>query len=109
MIDANWPVSGGSVDHIATPRAIGFDPIADTKQFLGHKGQTPTQIVLLTKPPRSWTLLPLGESDRPDSPHFDDQAERLFSKGTMKPTYFLDRGELIKHVESKSIVFYNAP
>lgn len=105
----NWPVSGGSVDHIATPRAIGFDPIADTRQFLGHKGQTSTQVVLLTKPPRSWTLLPLGESDRPDSPHFDDQAQRLFSKGTMKPTFFLDRAELIKHVESKSTVFYDAP
>ena len=100
-----WPVSGGSVANIATPRAISFEPIAGTKKFLGHGGQTSTQIVLLTKPPRSWTLLPLGESDRNDSPHFDDQAERLFSKGTMKPTYFLDKSELIKHVESKTVVF----
>jgi len=106
---ANWPVSGGSVDHIATPRAIGFDPIAGTKQYLGHKGQTSTQVVLLTRPPRSWTLLPLGESDHTDSPHFDDQAQRLFSKGTMKPTYFLDKSELIKHVESKTVVYRDNP
>ena len=61
--------------------------------------------MLLTKPPKSWTLLPLGESDRPDSPHYDDQAQRLFSKGTMKPTYFLDKSELVKHVESKTVVY----
>jgi acyl-homoserine lactone acylase PvdQ len=102
-----WPVSGGSVANIATPRAISFEPIEGTKTFLGHGGQTSTQIVLLTKPPKSWTLLPLGESDRTDSPHYDDQAQRIFSKGTMKPTYFLDKGELIKHVESKKVVYRN--
>ncbi len=99
-----WPVSGGSVDNIATPRAISFEPIAGTKTFLGHGGQTSTQIVLLTKPPKSWTLLPLGESDHPDSPHYDDQAKRVFSKNTMKPTYFLDKAELLKHVESKTVL-----
>ena len=100
-----WPVSGGSVANIATPRAISFEPIAGTKKFLGHGGQTSTQIVLLTKPPKSWTLLPLGESDHADSPHFDDQAEQLFSKSKMKPTYFLDKDELLKHVESKTVVY----
>ncbi len=43
----NWPVSGGSVAHIATPRAISFDPIEGKKQFLGHGGQTSPQVVLL--------------------------------------------------------------
>ncbi len=100
-----WPVSGGSVANIATPRAISFEPIAGTKNFLGHGGQTSTQIVLLTNPPRSWTVLPLGESDRADSPHFDDQAEQLFSKSKMKPTYFLDKNELLKHVERKTVVY----
>ncbi len=101
----SWPVSGGSVAHIATPRAISFDPIDGTKQQLGRGGQTSTQIVLLTRPPKSWTVLPLGESDHADSPHYDDQARRLFSKGTMKPTYFLDKPELIKHVESKTVIY----
>ena len=90
-----WPVSGGSADNIATPRAISFDPIPNTKTFLGHGGQTSTQIVLLTKPPQSWTLLPLGESDHADSPHYQDQSEKLFSKSKMKPTYFLDKNELL--------------
>lgn len=104
----HWPVSGGSVNGIATPRAISFDRTADGRTYLGRGGQTSTQIVLLTKPPKSWTVVPLGQSDRPDSPHFDDQAEKLFSKGKMKPTYFLDTAELEKHTESKRVVRFLA-
>jgi acyl-homoserine-lactone acylase len=99
-----WPVGGGSVPGMATPRAIGFSPNGDGKTFLGRGGQTSVQVVQLTKPPRSWTLLPLGQSDRPTSKHFDDQAERLFSPGKMKPTYFLDRQELMRHVESQRVL-----
>jgi acyl-homoserine-lactone acylase len=99
-----WPVGGGSVEGIATPRAIGFDKVEGTPTFLGRGGQTSTQVVLLTKPPKSWTVLPLGNSDRPESKHFDDQAEKLFSQGKMKPTYFADKEELMKHVESTKVL-----
>ncbi len=93
-----WPVGGGSVSGMATPRAISFEPVDGGRRFLGHGGQTSTQVVLLTRPPQSWTVLPLGESDH--SPHFDDQAEKLFSRGRMKPTYFMDHEALMKHVEA---------
>jgi acyl-homoserine-lactone acylase len=99
-----WPVSGGSVEGLATPRAISFDKLPDKKTFLARGGQTSTQVVQLTKPPRSWTLLPLGESDHPESKHWDDQAEKLFSPGKLKPTYFLNKEELLKHVESKKVL-----
>ncbi len=101
-----WPVGGGSLKGLATPRAIGFDdkPGADGRTFVGKGGQTSTQVVQMTNPPRSWTLLPLGESDHPDSKHFDDQAEKLFSPGKLKPTYFLDKGGLMKHAESTKVL-----
>ena len=51
-------------------------------------------------------VLPLGESDHPDSAHFDDQAEKLFSKSRAKPTYFLNRKELEKHVTAKKELSY---
>jgi acyl-homoserine-lactone acylase len=96
-----WPVSGGSLAEagMATPRAISFDKAGN--EMLGNGGQTSTQIVILTKPPQSYMVIPLGESDHPDSPHFDDQAEKLFSKSRVKPTYFLDRKELEKHVTAR--------
>jgi penicillin amidase len=100
-----WPVGGGSVPGLATPRAISFDKADDGRTFLGRGGQTSTQVVQLSKPPKSWTLLPLGESDHRDSKHFDDQAEKLFSPGKLKPTYFLDKEELLKHAESKKVLY----
>ena len=99
-----WPVGGGSVPGMATPRAISFDPTGDGKTHLGRSGQTSVQVVQLTRPPRSWTLLPLGQSDHPTSRHFDDQAEKLFSPGKLKPTYFLDQAELLKNVESQKVL-----
>jgi acyl-homoserine lactone acylase PvdQ len=99
-----WPVGGGSVPGLATPRAIGFAPSGDGKTFVGQGGQTSVQLVQLTKPPRSWTLLPLGQSDRPTSKHYQDQAEKLFGPGKLKPTYFLDRAELMRHVTARKVL-----
>lgn len=99
-----WPVGGGSIPGLATPRAIGFARSGDGKTWVGRGGQTSVQVVQLSKPPRSWTLVPLGQSDRPDSKHFDDQAEKLFSPGKMKPTYFLNKEELLKHVTRKTVL-----
>jgi acyl-homoserine-lactone acylase len=99
-----YPVSGGSLTDagMATPRAISFEKVG--KEMVGHGGQTSTQIVILTKPPQSYMVIPLGESDHPDSPHFDDQAEKLFSKSRVKPTWFLNRKELEKHVTQREEV-----
>jgi acyl-homoserine-lactone acylase len=102
----NWPVGGGTVAvaGMATPRAIGFDKKGDI--MLGRSGQTSTQVVILTKPPQSWMVIPLGESDHPDSPHFDDQAEKLFSHARAKPTYFLRRDELERHATAVKELTY---
>jgi len=102
----HWPVGGGTVTPagMATPRAISFEK--REKIMLGHGGQTSTQLVILTKPPQSWMVIPLGESDHPDSPHFDDQAEKLFSRARAKPTYFLRRDELEKHVTAEKDLTY---
>jgi acyl-homoserine lactone acylase PvdQ len=96
-----WPVSGGTLSDagMATPRAISFHPVG--KQMVGNGGQTSTQIVVLTKPPQSYMVIPLGESDHQESGHWDDQAEKLFSKSQAKPTFFLNRKELEKHVSRR--------
>jgi acyl-homoserine-lactone acylase len=99
-----WPVGGGSVPGLATPRAISFQLQQDGKTYVGKGGQTSTQLVQLTSPPRSWTLLPLGESDDPASGHFDDMAEKLFSPGKLKPTYFLQREELERVASSRKVL-----
>ena len=71
---ARWPTSPRR-GRSASSRSTG------TKKFLGHGGQTSTQIVLLTKPPQSWTLLPLGESDRPRQPALRRPGRALVQQG----------------------------
>jgi acyl-homoserine lactone acylase PvdQ len=63
-------------------------------------GQCALQVVALSKPPKSWSAAPLGQSDDPNSPHFDDQAIELISRRRLKSTYFRNQEELLKNVES---------
>jgi acyl-homoserine lactone acylase PvdQ len=104
--DRSWPVGGGALHEagMATPRAIGFEPSHDGKSMIGHSGQSATQVVIMTDPPESYAILPLGESDHKESGHWDDQAEKLFSKGKALPTYFLRPEELMRHVTSTKVL-----
>ena len=61
-------------------------PSPDGKSMIGHGGQTSTQVIIMTDPPQSYAVIPLGESDHKDSGHWDDQAEKLFSKAQAAPT-----------------------
>ncbi|HEY6334053.1 MAG TPA: penicillin acylase family protein [Blastocatellia bacterium] len=99
-----WPVGGGSLGDVAmaTPRAINFKPVGSV--MVGQGGQTSTQIVVLTNPPKSYAIIPLGESDHKDSGHWDDQAQKLFSKSIAAPTYFMDKTELMKHVTKTEVL-----
>jgi hypothetical protein len=100
------PAAGGTVTEagMITPRAITFQRAGAV--LMGTGGQTATQIVELSRVPNAVSILVPGESDRPESGHFDDQAHELFSKGTAKPTYFGDRKELEKHISSKKELIF---
>ena len=102
--ERTYPVGGGSVSDagMATPRAISFAKVG--KEMVGRGGQTSTQIVVMTDPPESYTIVPLGVSDHKESGHWDDQAEKLFSKSKATPTYFLNRAELLKHVTATKVL-----
>jgi acyl-homoserine lactone acylase PvdQ len=100
------PAGGGTVPEagMITPRAITYRRAGAV--VIGSGGQTATQIIELSTPPRSASILMPGESDDPRSEHFDDQARDLFSRGSAKPTYFEDRRELEKHVASKKELIF---
>jgi acyl-homoserine lactone acylase PvdQ len=101
--EKTWPVGGGSLQAfgMATPRAISFSQAG--KEMVGHTGQTSTQIVVMSNPPKSYAIIPLGESDHKESGHWDDQAEKLFSKSKAAPTYFMERAELMKHLTATKV------
>ena len=104
----SWPVGGGSQGELgmATMRAIGFGPERADGTRWGNRGQTSTELVILTDPIKSWTQPPIGQSDRPDSPHWRDQAERLFSTATLKPSWFAKEELLDGNLASEQQVVY---
>ncbi len=104
--DRTWPVGGGSLHEVgmSTPRAISFAPSSDRKQMIGHTGQSATQVVVMTDPPESYAIIPLGESDHKESGHWDDQAEKLFSKAKAQRVYFLRPDELKQHVTAEKLL-----
>ena len=100
------PAGGGTVTEagMITPRSITFERRGAV--VMGTGGQTATQIVELSNPAHSVSILVPGEGDRPESGHFDDQARELFGKGLAKPTYFGDRKELEKHLSTKKDLIF---
>jgi acyl-homoserine lactone acylase PvdQ len=87
-----------------TPRAITYQRAGAV--VMGSGGQTATEVIELSAAPHSVSILMPGESDSPQSGHFDDQARDLFSKGTAKSTYFGDRKELEKHISAKKELIF---
>jgi acyl-homoserine lactone acylase PvdQ len=103
--DRSWPCEGGmgEVLGLTTLRNVGYGPERADHTRWAQVGQTSTGIVALTRPIRSWTYVPLGQSDRPGSPHYRDQAERAFSPRRMKPTWWTPE-ELAGHIESRTVI-----
>ena len=96
----SWPLGGGGDFGTRTLRSISYGPEREDHTRWGGGGQTSTQIVVLSQPVRSWTQPPIGQSDRPDSPHYSDQAQRLLSPRKMKSSWWTPQ-ELVEHVVSR--------
>jgi acyl-homoserine lactone acylase PvdQ len=105
--DQSWPIGGGGSEGTTTLRNIDFGSLRDDGTRWGHHGQSATQVVILTDPVRSWTITPIGQSDRPDSPHYADQARELFSKRKMKPSWWLPE-DLKGNIKTR-VVLQDAP
>jgi acyl-homoserine lactone acylase PvdQ len=101
----SWLCEGGMTEDrgLTTLRSVGYGPERPDHTRWGQTGQTSTGVVVLTKPIRSWTYVPLGQSDRPDSPHFRDQAEKAFSPRKMKPAWWTPQ-ELKGNIESRTLL-----
>jgi acyl-homoserine-lactone acylase len=99
--DRSWPAAGGDSGGGSTLRAVGTSQGEDGVLY-GRSGQSWTQLVIF-KPGavRSYSATPYGQSDRPDSPHYTDQAEQLYSQKKLKDTYFMP-GRVKGHVESRT-------
>ncbi len=103
--NVSWPVGGGGGDQlgVTTLRTMGYADANDKFERHGRHGQTSTQVVLLSKPIQSWIYLPVGQSDRPESAHYRDQAATVFSARTLKPSLWRPE-DLAGHIRSREVL-----
>lgn len=101
----SFPCEGGMSEFIGltTLRSVQYGEEKNDHTRWAHSGQTSTGIFVLSKTIQSWTCLPFGQSNRTDSPHFCDQAEKLFSQRKMKSSWWTPE-QLKEHIESRTVI-----
>lgn len=73
-------------------------------KYIAFNGSSTIMLSFLKKDGiESYSLVAWGQSGNPDSPHYVDQAERLYSQRKFKPTYF-KKEELLKNIESEKVL-----
>jgi acyl-homoserine-lactone acylase len=68
-----------------------------TRRWYGTSGNSFVALVEFGPRVRAWAVTAGGESGRPGSPHFNDEAER-YASGNLRPVYFYD-ADLVGHIE----------
>lgn len=103
----NWPVSGVAGLEFATLRLVnGSEPDRNGVYWV-ESGQVCTTLVMLEKNNvKSCSVIPFGQSEDAESPHYTDQGRFLFSEGKFKDTWF-SRERLEEHTESKKLLEFN--
>jgi acyl-homoserine lactone acylase PvdQ len=73
-------------------------------KYVGVDGSSSIMLMFLhPEGIESYSLLNWGQSGDPDSPHYLDQAEKLYAERKFKPTWF-KKDDLLPHVESEKIL-----
>lgn len=100
------PLSGDGLDLLGmdTLRATAASKFSDDHKLPLSGGQCVTSLVLMTNPPTIRSVVAYGQSNRPGTPHFDDQAS-LYSAEKLREVLW-DRGQLAKQAESQETLHY---
>ena len=82
----------------------GREEVKGSGKYVAFNGSGTLMLSFLRKDGiESYSLVAWGQNGDPKSPHYADQAEKLYSPRKMKPTWF-KKEDLLKNVESEKVV-----
>ncbi len=90
---------GGCSSSLGCFRVLNYD-LQEDGRYAASGGDGWILAVEFGEPPRAYSVLAYGQSNREDSPHFDDQAA-MFARGELKPVAFAET-----EVEARTIRTY---
>ena len=102
--ELDLPLDGDALPNTETLRSVGNTNLTEDGRSVFVGGQVVTTVVELTDPIRVRSIVPYGQSRKPDSRHYTDQM-RLYSAGRMRPAWHA-RAELNNVIESVEVVEY---
>ncbi len=101
----NLPLSGDAGANMSeSMRATCSGILNEQGKFIFSGGQVVTTVVSLTDPIQVHSIVPYGQSSKPDSKHYSDQM-RLYSDDRMRPAWH-DWHQLKDHIESSETIIY---
>jgi acyl-homoserine-lactone acylase len=102
-----WPLSGDGLGKSGLDclRATTGEKLNEEGKLISKGGQCATAVVMLTNPPVIRSVITYGQSNKPDSKHFADQAP-LYSEERFREVPWT-LAELLPNVESKTTYRYN--
>jgi acyl-homoserine-lactone acylase len=103
---SEWPLSGDGLGKLGmdTLRATAADTFNDEHKLIASGGQCVTSVVLLTDPPQIRAVVAYGQSNKPDSPHYADQAP-LYSAEQLREVPWT-REQLKPQIQSETTYQY---
>jgi acyl-homoserine-lactone acylase len=101
-----WPLSGDGLGKLGMDalRATAADSFDDQHKLIPKGGQCVTSVVMLTSPPTIRAVVAYGQSNKPGSTHYDDQAPLYSEERFREVPWTLD--QLRPHVESEKTFTY---
>jgi acyl-homoserine lactone acylase PvdQ len=76
----------------------------DPKRYIADNGSMATMLMFFREDGvESMSVVPWGQNGNPESPHYMDQGEKLYSQRKMKPTWWT-RESLDGHIESEKVL-----
>jgi acyl-homoserine-lactone acylase len=105
--DLDLPLDGDVGFHggVECMRATGTQKSGEDGRYVFNGGQVIPTVVELSSPIQAWSIVPYGQSRRPTSRHYADQAP-LYSEGRMRPAWHT-WSQLRDHVRSVNVVKYS--